>query len=146
MIEETGTVVEVRDHQIAVVLCKKNSLCDTCTAAQSCRMGEDGTKLVDVQNPLGAQIGDEVIVATHTRRFLQSSFLLYVLPLILLLIGAATGQYLGGVLESGPDPNLMAAFLGFSFMTATFIVVKFMTRTLPIESFMPHIIEILEKK
>lgn len=145
MIEETGTIVEIKENQVAVVLCKKNSLCETCTATGACRIGgDDGTRFVDVQNALGAHVGDEVRIATSTRSFLQSSFLLYVVPLIFLLIGAGVGQFIGQTFGDSLDSNLLSALLGLLFMAGAFCVIRVVTRNLPPTQYLPYITEILE--
>lgn len=147
MIEETGTVVEIKENQIAVVLCKKNSLCDTCAATGACRMaGDDGTRFVDAQNAIGARIGDEVRISTSTRSFLQSSFLLYVVPLIFLLIGAGAGQLIGQAFGDHLDPNLLSAMLGLFFMAGAFLAIRVVTRNLQAAQYLPFITEILEPR
>ena len=144
MIEETGTIVELKSKQIAVVLCKKSSFCKNCASMESCQIGSDNqSKLVEVHNLVGAQVGDEVKIATSTRSFLQSSLLLYIFPLVALLVGAVSGQLLGESLVSGPDPNLLSAIIGLGFMAGAFLIIKVGSRAIPAANFMPRITEIL---
>ena len=145
MIEETGSIVELKGKDVAVVLCQKSSMCEHCAAEGSCHIGDDSSsKLVEVHNPLGAGIGDRVKIATSTRTFLQSSFILYIVPLIALVIGAVSGQLLGEWLASGLDPNLLAALFGTSFMTGSFLIIRLMSRSLAKEAYMPVIVEVLD--
>lgn len=144
MIEETGTIVELKGKHVAVVMCKKNSFCKNCAALDSCQIGDDNkSKLVEAHNLIGADVGDEVKVATSTRSFLQSSFLLYIVPLIALLVGALTGFFLGENLQGGPDPNLLSAVLGIAFLIGSFLVLKVGTKSLSREKFMPRIVAVL---
>ena len=147
MLEEIGTVVELKSKNVASVLCQKSSFCQNCAAMDSCQVGDDNTsKIVDAHNRLGAQIGDRVKLATKTKSFLQSSFILYIVPLIALVIGAATGQTLSESSMPGSDPNKLSAVMGFAFLVGSFLFIKFATRGLSAGSFMPQIIAIVPEE
>lgn len=147
MMEETGIIVEIKVPGIATVLCRRGSMCDHCASADACRLGNDKeSMLVDAMNPLGAEVGQRVKVAVSTKGFLKSSFLLYIVPLIALVIGGALGQVLGNRLVTGPDPNLLAALLGSSFLVVSLLLIKFAARALSKESYMPQIIAIIEEE
>src|SRR6056300_1379656 len=102
MIKEVGTVVELKGKMIAVVMCTKSSLCENCATNGNCALGDDdNTRLIQVHNPLAAEVGEQVRIATTTKSFLQSSFLLYIVPLIALVIGAITGLLVGENITTG---------------------------------------------
>jgi sigma-E factor negative regulatory protein RseC len=144
MMEETGIVLELKPNQVAVVLCQKTSACNHCVSKSSCISGADqGAMQVEAHNPVAARVGDRVKLVTSSRIFLRSSFLLYIVPLIALLIGAVAGQLLGERLPAGPDPNLLAAILGCAFLVGSFLTIRLGTRALPPENYMPSITEIL---
>lgn len=143
MIEELGIVVELKSKEIAVVLCKRNSACDHCPSSGACQVGDDSeSMLVESFNDIGADIGDQVKVATSTKHFLQSSFMLYIVPIIGLLIGALIGQAVGEKFELGMDPSLFSALLAVIFLVASFLGIKIGTRAVKREAFMPQIVEI----
>jgi sigma-E factor negative regulatory protein RseC len=144
MIEEYGTVVELKGKQTAVVVCEKGSFCKNCASMEACRLGDDNrSMLVDAHNPLGARVGDKVKVVTSSKSFLQSSFILYIVPLIALVIGAAIGHVLGERLETGVDPNLLSAIFGIAFLVGSFLVIRVGSQAIPREAFMPRIAEII---
>ena len=144
MIEEVGTVVELRGKHLAMVLCQKSSLCDHCATAGACHIKDDGrARLVEARNPLGATVGDRVRVAVSTRSFLQSSFLLYIVPLIALVAGAVIGRLVGERLQGGPDPDLLSAIFGVFFLVGSFLVIRVGSRVLSPEAFRPQIVAIL---
>ncbi|SDL54022.1 positive regulator of sigma(E), RseC/MucC [Geoalkalibacter ferrihydriticus] len=144
MLEETGTVIEIKDGQTAVVLCSKSSMCESCAAMDSCRIGDDsGERLVEARNLLNAVIGDHVRIATSTRSFLQSSFVLYMLPLVFLVTGAIVGQLLAERIDAGIDPNLLSALFGVACLILSFLGIRLWSRTIPAENFMPWITEVL---
>lgn len=145
MIEEIGSIVELKGKDVAVVLCQKSSFCENCAAEGVCHVGEDNSsKLVDVHNHLGADIGDRVRIATSTRSFLQSSFLLYIVPLIFLVTGAVIGQFLAEFLDNGLDSNVMSAVMGSTFMAGSFVILRLATRRLAKEAYMPSIVKVLD--
>lgn len=144
MMEEAGTVIELKPNQIAVVRCQKGSACQHCVSKSSCLSGEQtGTMQVDAHNPLNAKVGDRVRLVTSSRVFLRSSFILYIVPLIALVVGAVAGQQIGERIPNGPDPNLLAAMIGCAFLVGAFLTIRVGTRALPPEDYMPSIIEIL---
>jgi len=107
-------------------------------------MGDDNTsKVVEAHNLIGAGIGDRVRLNVSTKTFLQSSFIVYIVPLIALLVGAIIGNLIGEQLHAGPDPNLLAAILGSAFMVGSFLVIKVGSRALPKEHYMPKIVSLV---
>jgi sigma-E factor negative regulatory protein RseC len=144
MLEEYGSIVELKGKHTAVVLCKRSSFCEHCAAMESCQVGADNrSMLVEAHNVIGADVGDKVKVVTSSKSFLQSSFLLYIVPLVALLVGAVIGLVVGQHLENGPDPNLLAAIVGTAFLVGSFLVIRVGSRALPRDSFMPRITEII---
>jgi sigma-E factor negative regulatory protein RseC len=144
MIEETGTVVELRGKQIAMVVCEKSSLCEHCATSGACHIGDDGrARMVEAYNPLGAAVGDKVRVAVSTRTFLQSGFIVYIVPLLALVVGAVVGRLAGEALVNGPDPDLLSAIFAVFFMIGSFLVIRVGSRALSAEAFRPQITAIL---
>jgi sigma-E factor negative regulatory protein RseC len=147
MIEEIGTVVELKSKLLAVVMCTKSSLCENCATNGNCALGDDdNTRLIEVHNLLGAEVGEQVRIATTTKSFLQSSFLLYIVPLIALVIGAIVGLLVGEKIPTGLDPNLLSAIFGVFFMSGSFVILRVGSSVLNKESYMPKIIEILKEE
>jgi sigma-E factor negative regulatory protein RseC len=143
VIEEYGTVVELKQDLVAVVKCVRNSACDHCPSSGACKMGDDSeTMLVETYNAIGAQNGDLVKIATSTKHFLQSSFMLYIVPIIGLLIGAFVGQIIAEMSGWEIDPSLFSALTAVAFLILTFLGIRILTRNLNREVFMPRIVEL----
>ncbi|GAB6081989.1 hypothetical protein JCM30471_09030 [Desulfuromonas carbonis] len=146
MIEEVGSVVELKGKGIATVLCEKQSFCSHCASMESCQVGSDGrSRMVEALNLLGARVGDRVKLATSSRTFLQSSFILYIVPLLFLLLGAMSGKFLGGYLAIPPDPDLLAAIIGIAFLCGSFVLIRVGSRAIPRDLTMPRVVEILQE-
>jgi sigma-E factor negative regulatory protein RseC len=144
MIEEVGTVVELKSKRLAVVMCTKSSLCENCATNGNCALGDDdNTRLIEVHNPVAAEVGEQVRIATTTKSFLQSSFLLYIVPLIALVIGAVAGMLVGEAIPTGLDPNLLSAIFGVFFMVGSFVILRVGSNALNKETYMPKIVAIL---
>lgn len=144
MIEEIGSIVELKGKQVATVLCEKQSFCAHCASMESCQVGSDGrSRLVEAHNLLGAKVGDKVKLATSSRTFLQSSFLLYIVPLLFLIVGAVSGQLLGSHFGLGIDPNLLSAIIGVAFLCLSFVLIRVGSRAIPRDLIMPRVVEIL---
>ena len=81
-------VLEVFDGKAKV----KASLHSDCKNCGICP-GNDAI-VVDVLNPVGAQVGQRVIIEGNEVNMLKAAFIVYMLPLIAAAIGAFAGNYL----------------------------------------------------
>jgi len=146
VIEEIGTVVELRGRHLAVVLCQKSRLCENCATGGSCQVGSAGRdRLVEANNALGAAVGERVRVAVSTRSFLQSGFIVYIVPLLALVAGALLGKLTGEHVAGGADPELLSALFGIGFLVGSFLVIRVASQSLSPETFRPQITAILEQ-
>jgi len=84
--------------------------CEGCPASSVCKPGSGEQRLMDVHDPLGVTVGDRVRVAVPGGAVLKASFLVYGLPLLLLLVGV----WLGTLIWSPENPlrDLWSFLLG----------------------------------
>lgn len=144
MIEETGTVIELKGPSTAVVLCQKGSFCDHCAAMDACRLGDDNQSMtVEAHNALAAEVGDRVVLAVSSKTFLTSSFIVYIVPIVFLLIGGLLGQYIGEEMISGVSPQLLSALIGVAFLVGSFLTIRVGSRALNNEYYLPRIVRVL---
>jgi sigma-E factor negative regulatory protein RseC len=68
--------------------------CEGCPAAVMCKPGGGDRRLMEVADPVGVAVGDRVEVAVPGGQVLKASFLVYGLPLLLLLLGVWLGTVL----------------------------------------------------
>lgn len=91
MLEEAARVVTITQGQIWVVGIANNG-CAACMQKSSCGTAALNTVLkkkpVAVDSDLEVQVGDTVIVAIDESVLLRSAFVMYLLPVLALLIGA----------------------------------------------------------
>lgn len=76
-----------------------------------------------------------------SKKYLSVTFVIYVLPIIFMLIGAYVGIKLGTILGI-KDPNLSPIIFGFSFLFLSFILVRFLSNII---NFRPEIEKIIEE-
>ena len=121
MATEQGIVLRT-DSGAAWVKTVRSSACEGCTAKGSCNSMGGGKEMeVKALNTAGARVGDQIVLSFETASLLKATFLIYVFPIILLIVGAALGQVLAPYIELGP--STVSVLLGFVFFfTALFII------------------------
>ncbi len=86
-----GTVVSVSEA-FATVLIRKTSACShDCTECSSCTAPEYKTT---VSNPIGAKIGDKVIIEAQSSKILTIALCVYILPVFLMLFASVLCEVL----------------------------------------------------
>jgi len=126
LMEERGEVIEVRGNKARVKI-KRSSACEGCKIDSLCKMLSQGYVVIDADNPIGARIGEKVIVVIYRENVLKASLILFGLPLVFLFTGAILGYYvnLGGMRN-------LSTFLGsLIFVSIAFIGIKFLFKAEP---------------
>ena len=122
MATEQGVVIKV-NAGVAWVKTSKTGACKECSARGSCHsLGSAEEMEVEVLNEVGAKVGDRIVMSFETGSLLKATFLLYVFPILLLIIGAVIGQETASYLDF--NPSGFAAVTGFSFFFAALLIIK----------------------
>ena len=86
---QTKATVIATDGKYAIVECERTSACDGCHKAENggctvcSMMGADRKISTKAFNPMGAVVGDRVVIESNTGRILLYAALVFLLPLIL---------------------------------------------------------------
>lgn len=100
MIRAEGRVVEVDGDQVLVEIPERAAACGNCKSAGGCHSGLLGIsgsdRTIRVANLIGARLNDRVSLGIAEGKLLRASWLSYLLPALLGIVGAAGGQSLGG--------------------------------------------------
>ncbi|STQ90933.1 SoxR reducing system RseC family protein [Iodobacter fluviatilis] len=121
---ETEAQVQRLDGAHAWVKIKPHTPCGRCDPETGCKamalsrmfaQSQDGFK---VKNPLSFKAGDWVIVAVEEQMLLKSAVWAYGVPLLLLIAGAAAGQWL---VPQSPVSAVLGGVFGF---VAGFVLLK----------------------
>jgi sigma-E factor negative regulatory protein RseC len=120
MIEADVLVVAVAGKR-AWVETSRQSACGHCETAGACgtsllakQFGQRVIRL-EVDNPIDAQVGDQVVLGLPEQLMLRGSLRLYLLPLLLLFAGALLGELLAGRFVVATEPwAILGGLLGLS--------------------------------
>ncbi|MFH2093556.1 MAG: SoxR reducing system RseC family protein [Pseudomonadota bacterium] len=122
MITENGVVTQT-DSAMAYVKTIRSGACESCSSKNSCgTANSQKEQIVIVKNTLNVEKGDHVIIGLNTRPILFLTFLLYVFPIILLIIGAVIGNNMASLVHM--DPSLLSMLIGFSFFGLAFYFIR----------------------
>ena len=142
MATEQGIVIRTATGE-AWVKTTKTAGCEGCSARGACH-SHGGSEEMEVQaiNEAGAKVGDRIVLSFETGSLLKATFLLYVFPILLLIIGAVIGQETASYLDF--NPSGFAALIGFSFFFAALLIIKIKANQLAQKNeYRPKIIKIV---
>lgn len=104
MLQE-AIVTKIRDDGLAEVVVERLGICGgDCNGCNECKY-EHLMKSV-VQNPIGAQRGQHVMIETPTKGVVKGALAIYVLPLVMLILG----YLIAAALSLGESACIIAAF------------------------------------
>ncbi|WP_293934703.1 SoxR reducing system RseC family protein [Iodobacter sp.] len=115
MIETEAQVIRV-DGRHAWVKIKPHTPCGQCDPKTGCksvavsRLFAQAQEGFRVQSPLSSKAGDLVTVAVAEQQLLKTAVWAYGVPLLLLIAGAALGQWL---MPQSPAYSVLGACIGF---------------------------------
>ena len=91
MLLENGKVREVRTGT-ALVLIRRSSACQSCSARGACMTFGSNKRLIEVRDPVGVAEGDDVEIGIKPARVVWASFIVYVLPVTAMILAAMVGM------------------------------------------------------
>jgi sigma-E factor negative regulatory protein RseC len=143
MATEQGIVIRT-DTEAAWVKTIRTGACKECSARGSCHsMGGGDDMEVEAINEAGAKEGDRIVLSFETGSLLKATFLLYVFPILLLMLGAVVGQQAAFYLDLNPSGS--AAVTGFSFFFAAVLIIKIKANQLAKKNeYRPKVIKIVK--
>lgn len=87
---QEGIVLSCGEKSAEIALLE-NGACEECTAKLFCKPSDKNQKTFSVSDPFGVRPGDEVRISISGSSVLKVSFLLYGVPLILLIVSIFAG-------------------------------------------------------
>lgn len=85
--QQEGIVLELQGKMAKVKTARHND-CDSCGSCPG-----NSAMIMDARNPLGATVGQRVMIEIQEVNMLKAAFIVYVLPLIAIFTGALAGYY-----------------------------------------------------
>ena len=144
MASEEGVIVRI-DAAGTWVKTVRSEGCESCSSKGACHTMGGGKEMeVSVINRMDARVGDRVVLRLEASPFLKATFLIYMFPILLLVAGAAAGEWISG--SFGFDSPLLPAVLGFGSLAAGLLLMRIIARRLATkDEYRPRIARILGK-
>jgi sigma-E factor negative regulatory protein RseC len=127
MPKEEGIVIDIVPEG-ALVRVRKTDACHGCPSSGLCHMGGSGEREVLARNPFGARKGQIVEIEINDGLLLKASFIIYMLPLFGLLMGALLGRWIITLFGLPFNENTGAVLGGLTCLLVVFILIKIITR------------------
>ena len=126
---EEGIVKESKDG-IATIVISDSDNCKECTAKLYCKPGNSNERSLAVKDHLGVSTGDRVRVSIHGSQILRVSFLIYGIPLILLLVGLFLGVQFFQI-----HKELFSTFFAIGLVSIYILIIHFIDKK---RNYRPH--------
>ena len=142
MASEEGIVTRI-DPSGTWVKTVRGDCCESCTSKGMCHTMGGGREMeVPAVNAAGARVGDRVVLKMNTAPFLKATFLIYLFPVLLLVVGATAGEWLAR--SSSEYSPLPAALAGFGSLALGLVVMKLAAdRLARRQSYRPRIVRVI---
>lgn len=144
MATEQGLVIRV-DSTGTWVQTGKSEACESCSSKDACHtLGGGQAAEVPVLNPIGAGIGDRIVLKMDSSRLLKATFLVYMFPILMLILGAGAGEWIAR--SAGLNSPAAPALLGFAGLAAGLLIMRILANRLARkDGYRPRIVKILGK-
>ena len=119
---EEGIVKESKNG-IATIVISNSDNCEECTAKLYCKPGNSSERSLTVKDTFGVIVGDRVRVSINGGQILRVSFLIYGVPLILLLAGLFLGMQLFQI-----HKELFSTFFAVGLVSIYILIILFIDR------------------
>jgi len=129
-LEEIGEVVEMLDESMIKIILKRHSSCERCGA---CGIESRPEMAFSVKNSIGAVKGDRVVLRMRTGNLFKAAFLVYTIPLFMLIIGFLIGRKIAAIFGVNADTAENSGILtGFLFLGITYLGIRWWDRKMKV--------------
>jgi sigma-E factor negative regulatory protein RseC len=113
---EEGVIIRT-DRSGTWVKTLRSDACESCSSKSTCHSLGGGKEMeVSAINLIGAKVGDRVVLKMDTLAFLKGTFLVYMVPVLLLVGGAALGEWIALTSHlTSPLSSILCGFGGLAF-------------------------------
>jgi sigma-E factor negative regulatory protein RseC len=114
-VNQQGYIIEIIDKNTAKLKMKRHSACASC--GKCITSSESKDIIVEVDNSIGAKVGDFVEVNMDSINVLKATAIVYLFPLAVFMIGTIISYYLF-------KNEVISAVVGLISMSITFLILK----------------------
>lgn len=119
---QQGYIIEIIDEKTAKLKMQRHSACASC--GKCVTSSEKKDIVVEVDNTIGAKVGDHVEVNMESINVLKATAIAYIIPLIALLVGTIGTYYVLEMTSLGINIEIISGIVGIVFMLTTFLMLK----------------------
>ena len=119
---QQGYIVEIVDSVTAKLKLKRHSACASC--GKCATTSEEKDIIVEVDNTIGAKVGDKVEVNMETVNVLKAAFIAYAIPLVALLLGTVGTFYSLKAVNVTSNVEFISGLVGLIFTFISFLILR----------------------
>ena len=120
--EQQGYIVGIIDEKTAKLKMQRHSACASCGKCTTTSEKKD--IVVEVDNSIGAKLGDRVAVNMESMNVLKAVGIAYIFPLISLLIGTIGTYYVLQFIENTKNIEVISSTVGIIIMVISFFILR----------------------
>lgn len=120
--EQQGYIVGIIDEKTAKLKMQRHSACASCGKCTTTSEKKD--IVVEVDNSIGAKLGDRVAVNMESMNVLKAVGIAYIFPLISLLIGTIGTYYVLQLIENTKNIEVISSTVGIIIMLISFFILR----------------------
>ena len=121
---EEGVVIDTYG-EFAKVEAKRSASCEGCASKDTCKPNSNTSMIIEVINPINARVGDRICFEVEASALLKSTFVIYLMPVIFLLIGAWAGGEISKIYPLFKREEILSVISGsLFFLVSVFILIS----------------------
>ncbi len=141
---QVGQIVKIVNSDTAMLKMKRMSACAKCGKCKSIGDSESQEILVEVDNTIGARVGDTVEVTMDNINILKATALVYIVPLIGLMLGVFVTYFILTYAKITPHIEVISGVMGIIVMLLSYLILKANDRKFKeSKKFLPRVEKIL---
>lgn len=141
---QVGQIVEIVNSDTAMLKMRRMSACAKCGKCKSIGDSESQEIVVEVDNSIGAKVGDTVEVTMDNINILKATALVYVVPLIGLMLGVFVTYFILSSTKITTHIEVISGVMGIIVMLLSYLMLKVNDRKFKeSKKFLPRVEKIL---
>ena len=120
---QQGFIVEIVDDKTAKMCVQRHSACASCGKCAKLT-SESQDLVVEVDNQIGAKVGDHVEVSMESVKVMKATMLAYILPLVFLIAGTAICFFVLNKIEFKGPIELLSGLSGLLFTFLSYLYLR----------------------
>ena len=120
---QQGFIVEIVDDKTAKMRMQRHSACASCGKCAKLT-SESQDLVVEVDNQIGAKVGDYVEVSMESVKVMKATMLAYILPLVFLIAGTAICFFVLNKIEFKGPIELLSGLSGLLFTFLSYLYLR----------------------